>query len=59
MIEKFRRLFNQHFSEESYAEFLNSIDRDFDHRPTFRIAETPFFSEREKPESGLFSHFQN
>ncbi|SFO64730.1 hypothetical protein SAMN04488519_11075 [Algoriphagus ornithinivorans] len=43
MIEKFRRLFNQHFSEESYAEFLNSIDRDFDHRPTFRIAETPFF----------------
>lgn len=43
MIPKYRQLFNDHFSEEKYQQFQDDIAADFNYRPTFRIAETPFF----------------
>lgn len=43
MIESLRTQFNGHFSRERYLEFLDDIASDFGYRPTFRIAETPFF----------------
>ncbi|MFC3415312.1 hypothetical protein [Algoriphagus hitonicola] len=46
MIESERARFNSEFSIEKYHRFLESIERDFGYRPTFRIAETPFFIPR-------------
>lgn len=46
MIEHERSRFNAEFSTEKYHRFLESIERDFGYRPTFRIAETPFFIPR-------------
>lgn len=43
MIESFRARFNAAFSIEKYHAFLDDIASDFDYKPTFRIAETPFF----------------
>jgi hypothetical protein len=43
MIESFRIQFNDVFSEEKYKVFLENITSDFGYKPTFRIAETPFF----------------
>lgn len=43
MIESLRNQFNANFSQEKYQTFLDDIASDFDYRPTFRIAETPFF----------------
>ncbi|MHA7129159.1 hypothetical protein [Algoriphagus namhaensis] len=43
MIQSFREKFNQNFSDEKYAQFLDSIAADFNLRPTFRVAESPFF----------------
>lgn len=43
MIESLRNQFNGNFSQEKYQEFLDDIAADFDYKPTFRIAETPFF----------------
>ncbi|WP_297335294.1 hypothetical protein [Algoriphagus sp.] len=43
MIERVRSKFNAEFSHEKYAHFLEDIEKDFGYRPTFRIAETPFF----------------
>ncbi|MBA4299013.1 hypothetical protein SAMN03080617_04015 [Algoriphagus alkaliphilus] len=43
MIESLRNQFNTNFSQEKYQTFLDDIASDFDYRPTFRIAETPFF----------------
>lgn len=43
MIESFRTRFNAAFSNEKYQAFLEDIASDFDYKPTFRIAETPFF----------------
>ncbi len=43
MIESFRTQFNSAFSSEKYQAFLDDITSDFDYKPTFRIAETPFF----------------
>lgn len=43
MIESFRTRFNEAFSNEKYQSFLEDIASDFDYKPTFRIAETPFF----------------
>jgi len=43
MIESFRTRFNTAFSPEIYQAFLDDIASDFDYKPTFRIAETPFF----------------
>lgn len=43
MIDSFRARFNAAFSQDKYDAFLNDIASDFDYKPTFRIAETPFF----------------
>lgn len=43
MIESERTRFISEFSKEKYQRFLENIERDFGYRPTFRIAETPFF----------------
>jgi len=43
MKESIREKFNQEFSQEKYLAFLEDIASDFDFKPTFRIAETPFF----------------
>lgn len=38
-----REQFNAGFSEERYQAFLDDIAAEFNHRPVFRIAETPVF----------------
>ncbi|MCS5490045.1 hypothetical protein [Algoriphagus limi] len=43
MISSVREQFNAAFSQEKYQELLQSIQKDFDFLPAFRIAETPFF----------------
>ena len=47
MIDKYRQLFNSHFTTEKYQELKDAIASDFDYAPTFRIAETPFFISNE------------
>lgn len=47
MIDKYRQLFNSHFSTEKYQELKDAVATDFDYAPTFRIAETPFFISNE------------
>ena len=42
MIPKYRTLFNEAFSTQKYQDLLDDITNDFDYKPTFRIAETPF-----------------
>lgn len=42
MIEKYRKAFNDHFSEEKYHQFLNKLQDGFPEIP-FRVAETPIF----------------
>lgn len=43
MINNYRRDFLSQFSDEKYQRFLNSIAEEYNHRPPFRIAETPIF----------------
>ncbi|MCW2120995.1 hypothetical protein [Flavobacterium sp. 7A] len=43
MIAKYREQFNTEFSEEKYQNLKDAIACDFDYKPKFRIAETPFF----------------
>lgn len=43
MIKSYRSAFNQHFTKEKYEEFLKDIHGEFNHEPSFRIAETPVF----------------
>ena len=43
MIDSLRNQFNKQFSKEKYEAFRQDITSDFDYKPTFRIAETPFF----------------
>ncbi len=43
MIEPARQIFNQQFTEKKYADFLTDLDREFNHKITFRVAETPVF----------------
>lgn len=43
MIEPARQIFNQQFTEKKYAEFLTDLDREFNNKITFRVAETPVF----------------
>ncbi|WP_111670246.1 hypothetical protein [Algoriphagus litoralis] len=43
MIESFRSRFNASFTPEKYQALLDDIASDFQYKPTFRIAETPFF----------------
>jgi hypothetical protein len=42
MIEKYRKAFNDHFSEEKYQHFLTELQAGFPEIP-FRVAETPIF----------------
>lgn len=43
MISKYRKLFNEQFTENKYQQLQDDITSDFDYEPTFRIGETPFF----------------
>ena len=47
MISKYRQQFNELFSNEKYKNLIEDITSDFDYKPTFRIAETPFFISNE------------
>ena len=43
MIKSARQLFNQQFSEEKYNAFIKNLDQEFNHKITFRVAESPVF----------------
>jgi glutathionylspermidine synthase len=43
MIQEIRHRYNQNFSTEKYNAFLDDIENTYNHRPPFRIAETPVF----------------
>ena len=43
MIQSKRQLYNSAFSDEKYQAFLNDIYREYNHKPPFKIAETPLF----------------
>ncbi|MEQ9299869.1 MAG: hypothetical protein RIF33_14945 [Cyclobacteriaceae bacterium] len=43
MINNYRNNFLAQFTDEKYQEFLDSIAKAYNHRPPFRIAETPIF----------------
>lgn len=43
MITDIRKKFNQQFREEKYQTFLDDVAAEYNHRPPFRIAETPVF----------------
>jgi len=43
MNQKYRKLYNAQFSSEKYTNVIEAISNDFDYKPTFRIAESPFF----------------
>jgi hypothetical protein len=47
MIESARKIFNQQFSEKKYADFLTDLDREFNYKITFRVAESPVFVGKE------------
>jgi glutathionylspermidine synthase len=43
MKQEIRQQYNSKFTKEKYAAFLDDIATSYDHRPPFRIAETPVF----------------
>lgn len=43
MIQTLRDRFNSRFQEEAYQSLIDHITHSFNHRPPFRIAETPIF----------------
>ncbi len=43
MIKSIREAYNQSFTQEKYQQFLDGIAATHNHRPPFRIAETPIF----------------
>ncbi len=43
MIAAARTVFNQQFSEQKYKDFLADLDREFNHKISFRVAESPVF----------------
>ena len=43
MIRFAREQFNQEFNEKKYHDFLIDLDRSFQHKITFRVAESPIF----------------
>jgi len=43
MVEHLRQQYNAEFTDEKYTAFLESIRSTYDHKPPFRIAETPIF----------------
>lgn len=47
MISKYRKLFNEQFTDEKYQALKDDITADFDYAPTFRLGETPFFISNE------------
>lgn len=47
MNSKFRKLFNDNFTQEKYKNLLDDIASDFNYEVTFRIGETPFFISNE------------
>jgi hypothetical protein len=47
MIPDIRERYNAHFTEERYQAFLQDVYDQFDHKPGFRIAETPVFVPKE------------
>jgi hypothetical protein len=47
MIQNYRELFNKSFDKSIYQSFLDDIQSDFDYLPTFRVAETPLFINKE------------
>ncbi len=47
MISSARKLFNEQFTVEKYQEFLLDLDREFDLKIPFRVAETPVFVGKE------------
>jgi hypothetical protein len=47
MIEKVRSAYNSAFSESKYSAFLADLDTIYNHKITFRVAETPVFIDRD------------
>lgn len=47
MIPHARQLFNQQFSEEKYKNFIADLDREFNYKIPFRVAESPVFVGKE------------
>ncbi len=47
MIEKVRSAYNRAFSESKYRAFLADLDTIYNHKITFRVAETPVFIDRD------------
>lgn len=43
MVASVRQLYNSQFSEEKYKRFLADLDQSFQHKVTFRVAESPLF----------------
>lgn len=43
MITEYRKRYNQSFTAEKYESFLQSIENAHNHRPSFRLSETPVF----------------
>lgn len=43
MIQNHRQQYLAQFTQEKYQRFLDSIAKEYNHRPPFRIAETPIF----------------
>lgn len=43
MIKDLRKHYNQSFTQEKYQRFLETIENDYQHMPTFRLSETPIF----------------
>jgi len=47
MISLARQLFNKQFSEEKYKNFIADLNREFDYKIPFRVAESPVFVGKE------------
>ncbi|HNR74502.1 MAG TPA: hypothetical protein PKM03_09760 [Cyclobacteriaceae bacterium] len=47
MITLARQLFNKQFSEEKYKNFIDDLNREFDYKIPFRVAESPVFVGKE------------
>lgn len=47
MIASARQQFNQQFSSEKYQQFMADMDREFNYRVAFRVAESPVFVGKE------------
>lgn len=47
MISKYRKEFNEQFTDKKYQQLKDDIISDFDYEPTFRLGETPFFISNE------------